>query len=44
MCENCIYNQEFDSWPGYRLPCGQFNCWLEIEAELEEEEINEDED
>lgn len=27
-CSECPANQEFSEWPGYRLPCGQFSCWV----------------
>lgn len=36
-CEKCPENRGFDSWPGYRLPCGQFKCWCEIYEEMEQE-------
>ncbi len=29
-CSDCPENQEFSSWPGYRLPCGQFSCWVRL--------------
>lgn len=29
-CEHCPANQDFSEWPGHRLPCGQFNCWVTL--------------
>lgn len=29
-CSECPYNEEFSDWPGHRLPCGQFNCWVDL--------------
>lgn len=26
-CKECPENREFSSWPGNRLPYGQFNYW-----------------
>ena len=40
-CVKCPENAVFDAWPGNRLPCGQFNCWVELHCcndEGEEEE------
>ena len=27
-CGKCPENAGFDAWPGNRLPCGQFYCWV----------------
>ena len=32
-CSDCPENRGFDSWPGDRLPCGQFHCWCELNSE-----------
>ena len=29
-CSECPENREFSEWPGYRLPCGQFSCWVRL--------------
>lgn len=29
-CESCPENNNFNSWPGNRKPCGQFNCWVDL--------------
>jgi len=29
-CNSCPYNTNQDDWPGGRLPCGQFQCWVDI--------------
>lgn len=29
-CDYCPYNIEMSSWPGNSLPCGQFNCWVDL--------------
>ena len=29
-CDECPMNEEFSSWPGTRLPCGQFQCWVDV--------------
>ena len=29
-CEECPENRDFSSWPGTRLPCGQFHCWVDL--------------
>ena len=37
-CTKCPENAGFDPWPGNRLPCGQFNCWVDLYCCDEEEE------
>ena len=37
-CTKCPENAGFDPWPGNRLPCGQFNCWVELHCCNDEEE------
>lgn len=32
-CERCPENREMED--GGRLPCGQFNCWVEVSNEEE---------
>ena len=32
-CDRCPENNGFDSWPGNRLPCGQFHCWVDMHCE-----------
>lgn len=27
-CEDCPRNYDFSSWPGHRLPCGDFDCCI----------------
>lgn len=29
-CAQCPENAGFDAWPGNRLPCGQFHCWVDL--------------
>jgi len=29
-CDECPANDDCSSWPGNRLPCGQFYCWVEM--------------
>lgn len=29
-CSKCPANQDFSEWPGYRKPCGQFSCWVDV--------------
>lgn len=43
-CAECIYNIEASTWPGNRLPCGQFACWYDLTPYEEDEEEAEDED
>lgn len=28
-CAECPMNEGQSEWPGNRLPCGQFHCWVE---------------
>lgn len=42
-CSECIYNNGSSSWPGNRLPCGQFHCWEEITPYEDEDDEYEDE-
>ena len=35
-CDGCPENQGFSSWPGHRLPCGQFNCWVVVHCKSRE--------
>lgn len=37
-CEKCPENAGFDSWPGNRLPCGQFHCWVELHCDCDKED------
>ncbi len=37
-CSKCPENQNFSSWPGNKLPCGQFHCWVELHCKNEEDE------
>ena len=37
-CEGCPENQDFSSWPGTRLPCGQFHCWVSINTADDDED------
>ena len=37
-CVKCPENAGFDTWPGNRLPCGQFNCWVDLHCDEGEEE------
>lgn len=32
-CAECPYNEGFSEWPGNRLPCGQFHCWVDLHCE-----------
>ena len=32
-CSECPANEDFSEWPGYRLPCGQFNCWVDCHCQ-----------
>jgi len=32
-CSKCPENMEFSEWPGFRLPCGQFHCWVSEHCE-----------
>lgn len=32
-CESCPANEGHSSWPGFRLPCGQFNCWVDVHTD-----------
>ena len=34
-CSECPYNNDFELWPGNRLPCGRFHCWVDIQNEEE---------
>ena len=34
-CEGCPENRDFSSWPGHRLPCGQFHCWVAVHCDPE---------
>lgn len=36
QCDCCPENQGFSSWPGHRLPCGQFNCWVVLHCKSRE--------
>ena len=29
-CDGCPMNQDASEWPGNRLPCGQFRCWVDV--------------
>ena len=35
-CGECPYNYRASEWPGHRLPCGQFTCWVDLHTEEEE--------
>lgn len=35
-CDECPENRGFDSWQD-RLPCGQWNCWVDCHCREEEE-------
>ena len=37
-CSECPENNNFSSWPGTKLPCGQFHCWVELHCKSEEDE------
>lgn len=37
-CAECPHENGFDSWPGDRLPCGQFNCWVDIHCNRSSED------
>ena len=37
-CTKCPENAGFDPWPGNRLPCGQFHCWVDLHCDEGEEE------
>lgn len=45
-CEECPMNEGFEAWPETRKPCGQFNCWVELNCNRmeNEEDYYEDED
>lgn len=34
-CEGCPENGGFSSWPGHRLPCGQFRYWVAVHCDPE---------
>jgi len=36
-CKDCPMNEDFSSWPGTRLKCGQFRCW--VSAHCADDEI-----
>lgn len=36
-CAECPENEDFSDWPGTRLPCGQFRCWVDCHCEEEKE-------
>lgn len=40
-CTSCPENQNFSAWPGRRLPCGQFNCWVSLYCEKDDDEDDE---
>ena len=35
-CAECPANNGCDEWPGTRLPCGQFHCWVAVTIKREE--------
>lgn len=37
-CEDCPENAGFSEWPGHRLPCGQFHCWVDIHTAQDSED------
>ena len=32
-CSECPANEDFSEWPGYRKPCGQFHCWVDLHCQ-----------
>ena len=36
-CENCPENRDMAAWPEYRLPCGQFRCWVDCHCSEDDE-------
>lgn len=36
-CEDCFYNIGAN-FPETVLPCGQFNCWVELHCRIEDDE------
>ncbi len=39
-CANCPENYNASAWPGHRLPCGQFHCWVDLHCEDCEDKEN----
>lgn len=37
-CAQCPENAGFDAWPGNRLPCGQFHCWVDLHCGSDDKE------
>lgn len=37
-CKDCHMNEDFSSWPGTRLKCGQFRCWVSIHCADDDED------
>ena len=37
-CDACPHNNDFSAWPGHRLPCGQFKCWVTVQCEHDEDD------
>ena len=35
-CPSCPENKGFSEWPGHRLPCGQFHCWVTMHCKEDE--------
>lgn len=38
-CSECPANEGFSEWPGHRLPCGQFHCWVDCTNKERENEL-----